>query len=117
MAFFVVWRQVHRPPSRTSCVEVGRAATPEAAGSGGTRGVLAYTLPGARSSVTYAAMRSRFAALVVVALSFSPALAPVALADDVAIPFTMSKLKNGMTVILHEDHALPIVTVHLAYKV
>jgi predicted Zn-dependent peptidase len=52
-----------------------------------------------------------------VALSFSPTLVPVALADDVAIPFSMSKLKNGMTVILHEDHALPIVTVNLAYKV
>jgi predicted Zn-dependent peptidase len=62
-------------------------------------------------------MRSRFATLVVAALSLSPLLDRVARADDVAIPFTMSKLKSGMTVILHEDHALPVVTVNLAYKV
>ncbi len=52
-----------------------------------------------------------FAALV---LAFVPGAAR---ADDVSIPFTSTRLANGMTVILHEDHGLPIVTVNLAYKV
>jgi predicted Zn-dependent peptidase len=43
--------------------------------------------------------------------------APAARADDVSIPFTTSKLPNGMTVILHEDHSLPIVAVNITYKV
>ena len=43
--------------------------------------------------------------------------APAARADDVAIPFTTQLLANGMTVILHEDHSIPIVTVNLTYKV
>jgi zinc protease len=58
---------------------------------------------------------------VALALSFSALLASlasgVARADDVAIPNTTSKLANGLTVILHEDHALPIVTVNVAYHV
>src|SRR5277367_3206438 len=58
---------------------------------------------------------------VAVALSLSSLLASlasgVARADDVAIPNTTSKLANGLTVILHEDHALPIVTVNVAYHV
>ncbi len=62
-------------------------------------------------------MRSRLAALGLVAFSLTLVLARVARADDVSIPFTISKLKTGMTVILHEDHALPVVTVNLAYKV
>jgi predicted Zn-dependent peptidase len=44
-------------------------------------------------------------------------VARAAHADDVSIPFTSSKLPNGMTVILHEDHALPIVAVNVTYKV
>lgn len=62
-------------------------------------------------------MRSRLAVLATVALSLGSTLPRTARADDVAIPFTMSKLKSGMTVILHEDHALPVVTVNLAYRV
>src|ERR1700733_12003996 len=62
-------------------------------------------------------MRSRCSALVAVALSLLPFSARSARADDVTIPFTMSKLKSGMTVIFHEDHELPVVTVNLAYKV
>lgn len=46
------------------------------------------------------------------------ALAPAAArADDVSIPFTSSKLPNGMTVILHEDHSIPIVAVNVTYRV
>jgi zinc protease len=38
-------------------------------------------------------------------------------ADDVSIPNTTSKLPNGMTIILHEDHTLPIVAINIAYRV
>ncbi len=46
-------------------------------------------------------------------------LAPAgrASADEVKIPYAMSRLDNGLTVILHEDHALPIVVVNVSYKV
>jgi zinc protease len=43
-------------------------------------------------------------------------LAPRA-ADAIEVPFTKYALKNGLTVILHEDHALPLVAVNLMYKV
>src|SRR4051812_49091243 len=33
------------------------------------------------------------------------------------IPFTKYQLDNGLTVILHEDHALPLVAVNIMYKV
>jgi predicted Zn-dependent peptidase len=42
-------------------------------------------------------------------------LAAPAHADDLKIPFTQSKLANGMTVILHEDHAIPTVVVNVSY--
>jgi zinc protease len=38
-------------------------------------------------------------------------------ADTVSIPFEKSELPNGMTVILHEDHALPIAVVNIGYWV
>ncbi len=62
-------------------------------------------------------------ALVAVA---APALAPRAALADVAsgassvkvdIPFTKRTLPNGLTVILHEDHALPFVAVNAMVKV
>ena len=43
--------------------------------------------------------------------------ASAARADDVAIPFTSSRLANGMTVILHVDHSLPIVATNITYRV
>ena len=33
------------------------------------------------------------------------------------LPFTKYALKNGLTVILHEDHALPLIAVNVMYKV
>ena len=46
------------------------------------------------------------------------ALLPAATANaDVAIPFTKTKLANGMTVILHENHDVPMVVVDIAYDV
>ncbi|MCL2777840.1 MAG: insulinase family protein [Polyangiaceae bacterium] len=45
-------------------------------------------------------------------------LAYAALASaDVNIPFSRSTLPNGMTVILHEDHAIPMVVVNVSYNV
>src|SRR5262245_6434819 len=43
------------------------------------------------------------------------ALASSALAQEVK--FEKYKLPNGMTVILHEDHALPVATVNIWYRV
>lgn len=36
---------------------------------------------------------------------------------DVTIPFVRSRLPNGMTVIFHEDHAVPTVVVNVSYGV
>ena len=51
-----------------------------------------------------------------------PALGPQAPAAATAegtpkIPYTMFKLANGLTVIIHEDHTNPIVGVHVQYDV
>src|SRR5579859_7929073 len=55
--------------------------------------------------------------LVFAALGAASATTTSPPADEVSIPATTTKLGNGLTVILHEDHALPIVTVNLAYRV
>jgi predicted Zn-dependent peptidase len=36
-------------------------------------------------------------------------------ADELKIPFTKTVLKNGLTVILHEDHTIPTVVVNVSY--
>ena len=36
---------------------------------------------------------------------------------DVSIPFTKTTLANGMTLIIHEDHAVPIAVVNVSYSV
>lgn len=59
-------------------------------------------------------MPLRYGVIAALALSL---VSRSASADDVSIPFTTTKLANGLTVIFHEDHALPIVTCNLAYKV
>jgi predicted Zn-dependent peptidase len=60
----------------------------------------------------------RIRALPLLALGLVAALGPTpARADDLTIPFTSSKLPNGMTVILHEDHSVPIVAVNVTYRV
>ncbi len=56
-------------------------------------------------------MRPRTLAAFILALL----LAPLALAQDVK--YEKYKLDNGLTVILHEDHTLPIVTINLWYRV
>jgi zinc protease len=55
----------------------------------------------------------RAAILLVFALTTTPALAQTKL--DVA--YTQFRLPNGLTVILHEDHSVPLVTVNMWYHV
>jgi predicted Zn-dependent peptidase len=43
--------------------------------------------------------------------------AHAAAAADVSIPFTRATLPNGMTVILHENHDVPVVVVNVSYNV
>ncbi len=43
------------------------------------------------------------------------ALTSSAHAEDLKIPHTSTKLANGMTVVLHEDHAIPTVVVNVSY--
>ncbi len=72
-------------------------------------------------------MRMRTPRLALAVLAFSAALAPRAAGaagpdgatDDVkvAIPFTKTTLANGLTVILHEDHTLPMVAVNSLVRV
>jgi zinc protease len=58
-------------------------------------------------------VRSPFAVLVV------HALAPVALAAQarVTVPYTIDTLANGLTLIVHEDHSVPIVSTNVWYRV
>ena len=68
---------------------------------------------------------SKLAALTAATFLTQPALAaplpqgvPVsALVRDVSIPHTTFKLKNGLTVIVHEDHKAPVVAVSVWYHV
>ena len=70
-------------------------------------------------------MRLTFAALLAATALSAPATAatmapaaPVsALVRQVAIPHTMFRLTNGLTVIVHEDHKAPIVAVSTWYNV
>src|ERR1043165_5836359 len=54
-------------------------------------------------------LATRLAALVTLAL------APAALAQSV--PYEKFKLDNGVTVILHPDHALPVASINIWYRV
>jgi zinc protease len=38
-------------------------------------------------------------------------------AERISVPYTMFTLKNGLTVVLHEDHSVPIVSVNVWYHV
>jgi len=55
--------------------------------------------------------------LLASALGLGALLAAGPAAADVAIPFTRTTLPNGMTVILHENHDVPIVAVNISYDV
>jgi hypothetical protein len=68
---------------------------------------------------------SRFALLAAATALTSPAVAaaPAAsvpiptLVKQVSIPHTTFKLKNGLTVIVHEDHKAPVAAIAFWYKV
>jgi len=48
----------------------------------------------------------------------APAPAPPAAAPKpIAVPYTMFTLPNGLTVVLHEDHSVPLVSVNVWYHV
>ncbi len=55
------------------------------------------------------------ALLALALLALAPA--PRARAAELRVPYTTFTLGNGLTVILHEDHSLPIVTVNTWYHV
>jgi zinc protease len=57
--------------------------------------------------------------LVALVLALAPASArqSAAPAASLSVPYTMFTLPNGLTVILHEDHSVPIVAVNLWYHV
>jgi zinc protease len=60
----------------------------------------------------------RIASLVEVAVLMAPLFAGnAARADDVKLPFSKTTLRNGLTVIFHEDHTLPVVVVDTTFKV
>jgi predicted Zn-dependent peptidase len=56
---------------------------------------------------------SRFGSALLAAMLVST----TASAQPLSIPFTKTTLKNGMVVILHEDHTLPITVVNVLYHV
>src|SRR5690242_21037170 len=67
----------------------------------------------------------RFALLAAATMLTAPAFAADApksvpiptLVKEVSIPHTMFKLKNGLTVIVHEDHKAPVAAVTVWYNV
>jgi len=66
-----------------------------------------------RLAPLYKGVLMRYARALVVAAAFWSG----ASFADVAIPFRTTTLKNGLKVILHEDHATPIAVVNISYKV
>jgi zinc protease len=58
----------------------------------------------------------RLAALVV-AFSTALSVAPAAGQTKIEVPYTLFTLPNGLHVIVHEDHSVPIVTVNMWYHV
>ena len=64
----------------------------------------------------------RIALALVLMMAAASAMAPVtaqqpAASDTISVPYTMFKLANGLTVILHEDHSVPVVSVNVWYRV
>jgi zinc protease len=60
----------------------------------------------------------RAVVLIVLALAASPsAQTPAAPAPRIELPYTQFTLPNGLRVILHEDHSVPMVSVNMWYHV
>jgi zinc protease len=65
-------------------------------------------------------MIRRIALVFVVAVALIPAASaqqPAQAGAGLAVPYTMFTLPNGLTVILHEDHSVPVVAVNVWYHV
>lgn len=54
---------------------------------------------------------------VTAVLAFALASSGTSATADVSIPYTKTTLPNGMTVIFHEEHAVPITVVNVSYDV
>jgi zinc protease len=54
---------------------------------------------------------------LVILLAFAASAANAAPAARLDIPYQMFRLKNGLTVVVHEDHSVPIATVNTWYHV
>jgi predicted Zn-dependent peptidase len=54
---------------------------------------------------------------LIVALTAAALTTAAAASADVSVPFVRSKLPNGMTMILHETHEVPLVVVDVSYDV
>src|SRR5438132_14293207 len=64
--------------------------------------------------------RSRISRMKVIALVVALAAAPPVFAQapaTIEVPYTQFTLPNGLHVIMHEDHKVPIVTVNVWYHV
>src|SRR4051812_34316609 len=77
---------------------------------------LSWSLPVVARTVGYGVSlgpmkRGLYPTFLAVAVGLSALLESGAASADVSIPFTRSTLPNGMTVILHENHDVPLVVV------
>jgi len=54
---------------------------------------------------------------IAAALVIAPLSAQQAAPKPISVPYTMFTLANGLTVILHEDHSVPVASVNVWYKV
>jgi zinc protease len=59
--------------------------------------------------------RLSLALFVAAGLAIAPVSAQQAASAKLTVPYTMFKLPNGLTVILHEDHSVPTVAVNVWY--
>ncbi len=55
--------------------------------------------------------------LVAVLAASLPLAAPAGASPDIDIPWTMHRLDNGLTLVVHEDHKAPVVAVNIWYHV
>lgn len=62
-------------------------------------------------------MRTSFVRLAAAALAAALALAAAPRANALELAYHKTVLSNGLTVVVHEDHALPLVAVNLLYDV
>src|SRR6476469_7351775 len=59
----------------------------------------------------------RSAALLITIALAAPAAAQTPAPQKIELPYTQFTLPNGLRVILHEDHSVPMITVNMWYHV